>query len=95
MNLGLQHPLRLITITKGSSLSQNRRRITCPLPEIETECRRGEPSCTNTLDRLTEIIHLIEEYNLRLKETILLLENYNNRIKDVIRLVEDKSLSST
>jgi len=49
----------------------------------------------NTLDRLTEIIHLIEEYNLRLKETILLLENYNNRIKDIIRLIEDKSLSST
>jgi len=49
----------------------------------------------NTLDRLTEIIRLMEEYNLRLKEMILLLENYNNRIKDAIRLVEDKSLSST
>jgi len=48
----------------------------------------------NTLDKLTEIIHLIEEYNHRLKETILLLENYNNWIKDIIRLAEDKSLSS-
>jgi len=85
MNLGLQRLSQLVTITKGSSLSQNRRRITCPLPEIETD----------TLDALTEIICLIKEYNHRLKETIILLENYNNRIKDVIKLVEDESLSST
>jgi len=81
MNLGLQRPLQLITVTKGSSLSQNRRHITRPLPRTETPWTRSQ--------------ELYKEYNLRLKEIILLLENYNNWIKDVIRLVEDKSLSST
>jgi len=66
-----------------------------PSTQNRTQKEESPPAKNNTLDRLTEIIHLIKEYNLRLKETILLLENYNNQIKDVIRLVEDKSLSST